>query len=165
LYDFFLKADELDLSSGIPQLLERQPPAELGCAWTTKNPQAFIHAGFLGIAKEPLLWSITLNHYCPVCVDHAQLRARGWTPSLIERFLHRYDEWGPVDHWANFRGKPWYHLDRVILAESTLEFQAAYDASTKRRKFSTAALAAVNEVRSRGKDEHDEWLKTSKILK
>jgi hypothetical protein len=65
-----------------------------------------------------------------------------------------------VDHWANFKGKALYYLERVILAESNAAFKTAYDASIKRRKLSDASLADINDERSRGKEQYQIWLKT-----
>lgn len=101
-----------------------------------------------------------MTYFSPLCVDHVQLRARGWTRTLIANFLHVPDERETVDHWANFKGKSLYSLERVILAESNVAFKTAYDASIKRRKLSDASLADINDERSRGNEQYRTWLKT-----
>ncbi len=95
-----------------------------------------------------------------IYVDHVQLQARGWTRGLVERFLQQPDQWGTVSHWANFKGKAMYYIERVMLAESSADFIAAYDASTKRRKLIASALADINAERRRGNDQYRAWLKT-----
>lgn len=95
-----------------------------------------------------------------IYVDHVQLHARGWTRGLIERFLNAPDRWGSVNHWANFKGKALYYVERVMLTESQPDFMAAYDASVKRRKLSSEFLAKVVTERMRGNDQYKAWLKT-----
>ena len=41
------------------------------------------------------------------------LRARGWTVKLIEKFLGDEDRRDSVSHWANFSGKKVYLVARV----------------------------------------------------
>jgi hypothetical protein len=93
-------------------------------------------------------------------VDHFQLQARGWTQSLIKRFLSGPDRWGTVNHWANFKGKALYSVERVMLAEANQDFKAAYDASTRRRRLSDENLALIGSERIKGNEQFLTWLKT-----
>ena len=94
-----------------------------------------------------------------IYVDHVQLHVRGWTRGLVKRFLKAPDNWATVNHWANFKGKALYCVERVMLTESRLDFMAAYDASIKRRKLSSEFLAEVVAERIRGNDQYKAWLK------
>jgi hypothetical protein len=79
--------------------------------------------------------------------DSQQLEARGWTQSLVKKFLGEPDWWEKVNHWANFSGKALYKIDRVILAECSESFSKAYAASIKRRKLTPERLALIAESR------------------
>lgn len=52
----------------------------------------------------------------------AYLLARGWTPTLIKRFLPTADGSAPVNHWANFSGTKTYYAQRVWEIEQSEEF-------------------------------------------
>jgi hypothetical protein len=67
-------------------------------------------------------------------LDVEVLRARGWTESMVKRFLGAPDRWGPVNHYANFTGKRLYFLDRVEQVEAAADFEAAFHPSLTRRK-------------------------------
>jgi len=67
-------------------------------------------------------------------VDVEQLKSRGWTTSLITKFLGAPDNWAPVDHWANWTGKRQFLLRRILLAEQHPDFVAALQRSLSRRK-------------------------------
>ena len=56
--------------------------------------------------------------------DHAELADRGLTRALVARFLKRPDSWGTVNHRAKFKGKALYDNERVIAAETSVEFAA-----------------------------------------
>ena len=60
-------------------------------------------------------------------LDSNQLALRGWTASLIKRFLGDADLWLPVNHWANWKGKRTFFLERVELAEASVEFRAEFE--------------------------------------
>jgi hypothetical protein len=66
-------------------------------------------------------------------LDVKALASRGWTRSLVQRFLGAPDQWGPVAHWANFTGKRVYFLGRVEQAEASQDFQSAFRLSVARR--------------------------------
>jgi hypothetical protein len=74
-------------------------------------------------------------------LDVEALRRRGWTESLVKRFLGGPDRWGAVAHWLNFTGKREYFLGRVEQAEASPEFQGAFQLSLRRRKVGKAAAA------------------------
>jgi hypothetical protein len=80
-------------------------------------------------------------------LDSNQLALRGWTASLIERFLGEADLWLPVNHWANWMGKRTFFLERVELAEASEEFRAEFQKSARRRKLSRKQLAAIEKCR------------------
>lgn len=61
------------------------------------------------------------------------LRARGWTLKLIDKFLGDEDRRDAVDHWANFSGKKIYLVARVELAEAMPEFEVDFITSARRR--------------------------------
>ena len=48
-------------------------------------------------------------------LDRPQLAARGWTRTLMERFLQSPDRWATVDHWKNYTGKATYFIEKVIV--------------------------------------------------
>jgi hypothetical protein len=57
---------------------------------------------------------------------NVDLKERGWTRTLRERFLGRVDRRLPVDHWKNWYGKDAYYPRRVELVEITAEWEAAF---------------------------------------
>lgn len=93
-------------------------------------------------------------------MDRVQLRARGWTLTLIEQFLVRPDSWAPVNHYRNFTGKATYFVERVMLAEQHVKFQYAFEASRKRRKLSAETLLSIQAERVRGNRELHLWRQT-----
>src|SRR5207248_5395511 len=62
-------------------------------------------------------------------LDVDALFQRGWTESLIRKYLGQPDRWETVNHWANFRGKRTYYLGRVETAEANSQFQRDYERS------------------------------------
>lgn len=91
--------------------------------------------------------------------NRAQLFGRGWTRSLIEKYLKEPDEWGTVDHWQNYKGKALYSLERVMQAESNINFAATYTRSVSRRNLSSETVAQIAEKRKNGNDAYRKWLK------
>ena len=91
-------------------------------------------------------------------LDLNQLGARGWTKSLIEKYLGKPDRWKQVAHWQNFTGKATYFLSRVILTESQAPFQSDFQASIRRRKLSPDQLDTILAFRSRFDDDHSSRL-------
>jgi hypothetical protein len=75
-------------------------------------------------------------------LDIQDLYSRGWTESLVKKFLGKPDRWESVDHFRNFTGKRTYFLGRIQAAEASEEFDRAYRSSLKRRRID-AALEAV----------------------
>ena len=87
---------------------------------------------------------------------NVQLKERGWTRALRERFLGEVDQRLPVDHWKNWYGKDAYTVRRVELTEITPEWEAAFLRSARRRKLPQAlvdeVLQRINENRAAGID-------------
>ena len=71
------------------------------------------------------------------------LLTRGWTLTLIERFLGREDYRDPVDHFRNYAGKKMYQRRRVELTEASAEFEAAFILSAKRRRLASETIDAT----------------------
>jgi hypothetical protein len=92
-------------------------------------------------------------------LDVLDLYGRGWTETLIRRFLGEPDWWKAVDHWKNYTGKRAYFLERVEAAEASAEFEAAYRASLKRRKIDPAEAAAFLVVREETAGAVQAWRK------
>ena len=61
------------------------------------------------------------------------LLARGWTRTLIKRFLPQPDGCVPVNHWANFRGQDTYATTKVWNIEHSDEFADAFARTWKGR--------------------------------
>ncbi len=93
-------------------------------------------------------------------LDHVQLRARGWTRTMVERFLVRPDRWETVNYWANFKGKATYFVERVLLAEHSPAFKRAFEASARRRRLALQALTEIATTRALVDDDYRAWLKT-----
>lgn len=93
-------------------------------------------------------------------LDSNQLAMRGWTAALIERFLGEPDLWMPVNHWANWKGKRTFFLERIELAEASPEFQSEFAKSARRRKLSKPQLAAFEQCRSESRGAVQEWRKS-----
>ncbi len=92
-------------------------------------------------------------------LDHVQLRARGWTRTLVETYLVKPDRWASVNYWANYKGKATYFVERVIQVESRSDFRTALQASLNRRKLPAEDLAEMEAERSRVDNDYRAWLK------
>ena len=55
-------------------------------------------------------------------ITTTELLNRGWTRTLIKRFLPRPDGCVAVAHWANFRGQDTYSGAKVWNIEQSEEF-------------------------------------------
>jgi hypothetical protein len=93
-------------------------------------------------------------------LDRKQLAARGWTRSLLDRFLPQPDRWDTVDHWLNYRGKATYFAERVMAAERLGDFRQAFAISVRRRRLTQEQLNAVMTERARVDSIYRAWLKT-----
>ena len=71
------------------------------------------------------------------------LLTRGWTRTLIERFLEREDYRNPVDHFRNYAGKKMFQRRRVELTEASAEFEAAFILSARRRRLPPEKIDAI----------------------
>jgi hypothetical protein len=71
------------------------------------------------------------------------LLTRGWTHTLIERFLEPEDYRNPVDHFRNYACKKMYQCRRVELTEASAEFEAAFMLSAKRRGLAPERIDAT----------------------
>jgi hypothetical protein len=84
------------------------------------------------------------------------LRERGWTEGLAERYLGKPDDWMPVNYWLNFTGARAWALDRIERVEATPEFERSFLRSVRRRKLDAetvdAVLARLREFRRIGRD-------------
>jgi hypothetical protein len=76
-------------------------------------------------------------------LDSTRLYERGWTETMIKRFLVHSDRRIPVDHWLNYQGKRCYFLGRVEEAEASNEFAEAFARSAQKRKLSPDAVAKI----------------------
>ena len=92
-------------------------------------------------------------------LDHVQLRARGWTRTLVETYLVKPDRWASVNYWANYKGKATYFVERVMQVESRSDFRTALQASVNRRKLPAEDLAEMEVERSRVDNDYRAWLK------
>jgi hypothetical protein len=63
----------------------------------------------------------------------------------------------PVNHWANWKGKRTFFLERVELAEASEEFRAEFKKSVRRRKLSRKQLAAIEKCRSETTGAVKQW--------
>jgi hypothetical protein len=91
------------------------------------------------------------------------LLERGWTRTLIKRFLPRPDGCIPVDHWANFRGQDTYSAIKVWNIEQSEEFEVAFlktwKGRNKGRMKDTSPKTVLAELR---KDTHPKIPKRTK---
>jgi hypothetical protein len=71
------------------------------------------------------------------------LLTRGWTHTLVERFLKPKDYRNPVDHFRNYAGKKMYQRRRVELIEASTEFEAAFILSARRRRLAPEKIDAT----------------------
>jgi hypothetical protein len=90
-------------------------------------------------------------------IDAEALRQRGWTDALIKRFLGAPDRWDPVDHWANYKGKCTYFLERVHYAENSGDFRDAFVKSIKRRKLGKKQVESFLLARKTTSSEVAKW--------
>lgn len=61
------------------------------------------------------------------------LLSRGWTRTLIRRFMPEADGRQAVDHWSNYQGTPTYLALRVWEIEQSEEFSEGFLRSWKGR--------------------------------
>jgi hypothetical protein len=90
-------------------------------------------------------------------LDSNQLALRGWTASLIKRFLGEADLWMSVNHWLNRTGKRTFFLERVELAEASDEFRTEFEKSAWRRQLSRKQIAAIKKCRSQTAGAVKQW--------
>lgn len=90
-------------------------------------------------------------------LDLEELRQRGWTETLVKRFLGTADRWEAVDHWLNYTGKRAYFLEQIQLAEATREFSAAFAASIERRKLSNKEVGKFHRARRTNANAAHKW--------
>ena len=76
-------------------------------------------------------------------LDRNDLKNRGWTDSLIGKFLGDPDAILPVDHFRNYSGKKAYKLARVQAVEASADFDREFQKSLNRRKKGKKYLKAV----------------------
>lgn len=88
---------------------------------------------------------------CEIPTSH--LLGRGWTRTLIRRFMPKADGRQFVDHWANYQGTPTYLALRVWKIEQSEEFGKAFLRSWKGRMKGRKPEAALAELRQTPKPE------------
>jgi hypothetical protein len=71
------------------------------------------------------------------------LLTRGWTRTLMERFLKPENYRDSVDHFRNYAGKKMFQRRRVELTETSAEFEAAFILSAKRRRLAPERIDAT----------------------
>ncbi|WP_435231688.1 hypothetical protein ACMAZE_08485 [Pseudopelagicola sp. nBUS_20] len=67
-----------------------------------------------------------MKHQEKLELTTSELLERGWTRTLIKRFLPRPDGCIPVDYWANFRGQDTYSAIKVWNLEQSDTFSSAF---------------------------------------
>ena len=93
-------------------------------------------------------------------LDRVQLEARGWTLTLIKRFLPNPDRWATVDHWRNYTGKATYFVEKVMAAEQLADFKKTFATSIARRQLSRKEVNAFMRERARVDAMYRAWIKT-----
>lgn len=101
------------------------------------------------------------NQSNPQFLTTKQLLERGWTKTLIKRFLPQPDGCSAVNHWMNFRGQDTYAVVKIWNAEQTSDFATAFLKSRKGRmkdRQPNVVLAELNaqphpEITKRSRDE------------
>ncbi len=78
-----------------------------------------------------------------VCM--AGLKARGWTDTLIKRFLPRCDRYARNPHYASAPKERLYKLTRVERIEKKETFKAAFEIKERRRKIALDAILRKEE--------------------
>ena len=82
-------------------------------------------------------------------LDIFDLQARGWTESLVKRFLGDPDTMLSVNHFSNYTGKRAYSIDRVHEIESSVEFEEALQKSLRRRGKDKSFISTIKKERKR----------------
>ena len=98
-----------------------------------------------------------MNKDSHLYLDVDALKERGWTDTLIKRFLGEPDRWATVSHWANFTGKRTYFLERVQFAEESSEFKESYLKSLRRRKINEKTAQGFISAREATSNYLKEW--------
>ena len=86
-------------------------------------------------------------------IPTSELLRRGWTRTLIRRFMPEADGRHSVDHWANFQGTPTYFVLRVWEIEQSEEFGKAFVRSWKGRMKGRKPEDALAKLRETPKPE------------
>jgi hypothetical protein len=81
-------------------------------------------------------------------LTRAELMERGWTRTLIAKFLPRPDGCETVNHWANFRGKDTYSWVKVWNAEQSEAFGVAFMNCWRGRMKAQLPVLALRKIRS-----------------
>lgn len=93
-------------------------------------------------------------------LDRVQLASRGWTITLIRRFLPHPDRWATVDHWRNYTGKATYFVEKIMAAEQLVDFRKAFALSIARRGISRRQVNAFMRERGRVDAMYRDWIKS-----
>lgn len=76
-----------------------------------------------------------------------ELLERGWTKTLIKRFLPNPDGSMPVKHWKNYRGQDTYASVKIWNAEQSQDFEVAFIKSWKGRMKECSPEEFIAELR------------------
>jgi hypothetical protein len=91
-------------------------------------------------------------------LEASHLISRGWSRSLVERFLGQPDRWLPVNHWANYQGKRAYFLERVQQVEASESFREAFERSLRMgRRVSRGQSSEFVRVRESNQYAFNRW--------
>jgi len=89
-----------------------------------------------GIVNSPQSVSVSEGS-----LDRTDLKSRGWTESLIQKYLIAHESRVSVNHWANFSGKSVWPRSVVTAVEKSPSFRVDFEDSIRRRKVSDLVLA------------------------
>jgi len=81
-------------------------------------------------------------------MTRSDLIARGWTRSLIKRFLPFPDLCLPVNHWKNYAGQDAYARSRIWHIEQSRDFELCFYKSWSRRLSQEAIMAKIEMMRT-----------------
>ena len=93
-------------------------------------------------------------------LDKFKLENRGWTQTLIKEFLKKPNRWATVSHWANFKGKAEYSIEKVIQIEHSSNFVIKFNKSINRRKLNDDIVLAFMDKRAEQNKQYKVWLST-----
>ena len=87
------------------------------------------------------------NQSNPQFLTTKQLLERGWTKTLIKRFLPQPDGCSAVNLWMNFRGQDTYAVVKIWNVENTADFASAFLKSWRGRMKGLSPEDALAELK------------------